>query len=42
MLARRMWRAKIREALHYYDYSATELDPAYMNPAYEDACLLTS
>ena len=36
------WGKKICEALHYYDYSATELETVYMNHAYEDACLLTS
>lgn len=37
-----MWGKKICEALHYYDYTATELETAYMNHAYEDAYLLTS
>ena len=37
-----MWGKKICEALHYYDYSATELEAVYMNHAYEDAYLLTS
>ena len=37
-----MWGTKIREALHSYDYSATELETVYMNHDYEDAYLLTS
>ena len=37
-----MWGKKICEALHYYDYTATERETVYMNHAYEDAYLLTS
>ena len=37
-----MWGKKICEALHYCDYTATELETVYMNHAYEDAYLLTS